>query len=143
MINTQQLQQYIDNTWDKEIIPSLMEYIKIPNKSPMFDAKWQEHGYMDQAMELIRRWCAEQAILGMQMDVVRLKNRTPVLFIEIPGQNDDTVLLYGHMDKQPEMTGWEEGLGPWTPVLRGDKLYGRGGADDVFRVRQPKWNFVG
>jgi acetylornithine deacetylase/succinyl-diaminopimelate desuccinylase-like protein len=30
------------------------------------------------------------------------------------------------------MTGWGEGLGPWTPVLRGDRLYGRGGADDGY-----------
>jgi acetylornithine deacetylase/succinyl-diaminopimelate desuccinylase-like protein len=49
-------------------------------------------------------------------------------------QAGDTVLLYGHLDKQPEMTGWREGLGPWTPVIEGDKLYGRGGADDGYAI---------
>ena len=44
------------------------------------------------------------------------------------------MLLYGHLDKQPEMTGWREGLGPWTPVLEGDRLYGRGGADDGYAI---------
>ena len=31
--------------------------------------------------------------------------------------SDDVVVLYGHLDKQPEMEGWRDGLGPWTPVL--------------------------
>jgi len=71
---------------------------------------------------------------------VRLGERTPLIFIDIPpageanGSATDTVMLYGHLDKQPEMTGWREGLGPWTPVLEGDKLYGRGGADDGYAL---------
>ena len=44
------------------------------------------------------------------------------------------MLLYGHLDKQPEMTGWREGFGPWTPVVREGRLYGRGGADDGYAV---------
>jgi acetylornithine deacetylase/succinyl-diaminopimelate desuccinylase-like protein len=83
-------------------------------------------------MDLIVDWCRSHALPGMQLEVVRLPGRTPLLFIEIPGTVDDTVVLYGHMDKQPEMTGWSEGLGPWEPVLRGDRLYGRGGADDGY-----------
>src|SRR5262249_60693733 len=75
-------------------------------------------------------WCRKRPIEGLQIEVVRLEGRTPVLLLEIPGSSDDTVLLYGHCDKQPEMTGWSEGLGPWTPARRGDRLYGRGGADD-------------
>lgn len=68
----------------------------------------------------------------MEMEIVRLPGRTPLIFMEIPGDSDDTVLLYGHLDKQPEMTGWADGLGPWIPVIKGDKLYGRGGADDGY-----------
>ena len=66
----------------------------------------------------------------------RLPGRTPLILIEVPGarRSDDTVLLYGHLDKQPEMTGWAEGKGPWIPVLEGDKLYGRGGADDGYAM---------
>jgi acetylornithine deacetylase/succinyl-diaminopimelate desuccinylase-like protein len=71
----------------------------------------------------------------MTIEVVRLAGRTPLLYIEIAGSNDDDcVLLYGHLDKQPEMTGWREGLGPWTPVREGERLYGRGGADDGYAV---------
>ena len=66
--------------------------------------------------------------------MVRLPGRTPVLLLDVPGDVDDTVLLYGHLDKQPEMRGWSEGLGPWTPVRRGDRLYGRGSADDGYAV---------
>jgi acetylornithine deacetylase/succinyl-diaminopimelate desuccinylase-like protein len=122
----------VARAFDESIVPTLVEYIKIPNKSPDFDPDWERHGHMQQAMELIAAWCDEHRLDGMQMEVVRLPGRTPLLFIEIPGRVDDTVLLYGHMDKQPEMTGWDEGLGPWRPVLRGDRLYGRGGADDGY-----------
>ena len=122
----------VDGVWQKSIVPTLVEYIKIPNKSPMFDKEWAEHGHMDKAAALIEGWCRERPIPGLKVEVVRLKGRTPVIFMEIPGQSDDTVLLYGHLDKQPEMTGWKDDLGPWKPVLKGERLYGRGGADDGY-----------
>ncbi len=126
------LSGFVGGIWDAQIVEQLVEYIRIPNKSPMFDADWAEHGYMDEAMALIEDWCRAQPIPGMSVEVVRLPGRTPLLFIEIPGQGEDTVLLYGHMDKQPEMSGWSAHLGPWKPVIEGDKLYGRGGADDGY-----------
>lgn len=125
-------QRFIDGKWDEEIVPELVEYIRIPAKSPMFDPDWAENGYIEQATQQIFEWCKRQDIAGMSCEIVRLEGRTPVIFMEIPGQGDDTVLLYGHLDKQPEMTGWEEGLGPWEPVIRDGKLYGRGGADDGY-----------
>lgn len=133
-MNTEQLRAFVSAKWDEEIVPHLVDYIRIPNKSPMFDADWAAHGYMDQAVELLAGWARQQPIAGMQVDVVRLEGRTPLIFIDIPGQNDDCVVLYGHLDKQPEMTGWAEDLGPWIPVIKGDKLYGRGGADDGYAI---------
>jgi acetylornithine deacetylase/succinyl-diaminopimelate desuccinylase-like protein len=124
--------QLVDETWDNSIIPSLIEYIKIPNRSPHFDPSWQSAGYMDRAVKLIEAWCHAQEIPGVTIEVVRLNGRTPLLFMEIAGTGDDTVLLYGHYDKQPEMAGWWDGYGPWTPVLQDDRLYGRGGADDGY-----------
>ncbi len=123
---------FVTRVWDETIVPTLVEYVKIPNKSPNFDAQWVEHGHMDRAVELIAGWCKARKIEGLKLEVVRLAGRTPLIFMEIPGSSDRTVLLYGHLDKQPEMTGWETGLGPWTPVLRGERLYGRGGADDGY-----------
>ncbi len=131
-MNANAATRFIDALWNDSIVPQLIEYIRIPNKSPHFDAQWREHGYMDAAVALIERWCREQPLRGLHVEVMRPEGRTPLLYLEIPGEGDDTVLLYGHLDKQPEMTGWEDGLGPWTPVLRGDKLYGRGGADDGY-----------
>lgn len=137
-MDTRQIEQFVSGKWDDEIVPQLVEYIRIPNKSPMFDADWVEHGYMDQAVELMERWARAQDIPGMQVEVVRLDGRTPLIFVEIPaangGSDEDCVLLYGHLDKQPEMTGWDDDLGPWTPVIKGDKLYGRGGADDGYAI---------
>jgi len=125
-------QKFVDEKWMDEIVPELVEYIKIPNKSPHFDPDWEKHGYMEDAVQQVYAWCAKQDIPGMQSEIVRLPGRTPLIFIEIPGDSDDTILLYGHLDKQPEMTGWADDLGPWQPVIKGDKLFGRGGADDGY-----------
>ncbi len=133
-MDSRQIADSVGTLWDEQIVPQLVEYIRIPNKSPMFDAQWAEHGYMDQAVKLMEDWARGQPIPGMAIEVVRLAGRTPLIFIEVPGQGDDCVLLYGHLDKQPEMTGWAEHLGPWKPVIEGDKLFGRGGADDGYAI---------
>lgn len=132
MFNPQGLYDFVCQQWDEEILPSLCDYIKIPNKSPHFDADWQTHGYMEKAVKHIATWCLAHAPAGMKLEIVRLEHRTPLIFIEVPGLIDETVLLYGHLDKQPEMTGWDEGLDPWEPVLKNGRLYGRGGADDGY-----------
>jgi acetylornithine deacetylase/succinyl-diaminopimelate desuccinylase-like protein len=116
------------------ILPRLSDYIRIPNKSPLFDAEWESHGHMMRAAELMASWCREQPVAGLQVEILHEAGRTPLLFCEIPGSGTDTVLLYGHMDKQPEFTGWSAGLSPWEPVMRDGKLYGRGGADDGYAV---------
>jgi len=129
-------QLFIDEIWTDSIVPELIEYIKIPNKSPHFDADWLEHGYMEDAVQQIFNWSRAQDVKGMMLEIVRLEGRTPLIFMEIPAQGearaDDTILMYGHLDKQPEMTGWADGLGPWIPVIKDEKLYGRGGADDGY-----------
>ena len=132
------IQRFVSAKWDDEIVPQLIEYIRIPNKSPMFDADWARHGHMDAAVRLMEAWAKAQPIPGMVLEVVQLDDRTPLIFIDIPATDsrteEDCVLLYGHLDKQPEMTGWDEGFGPWEPVLKGDKLFGRGGADDGYAI---------
>jgi acetylornithine deacetylase/succinyl-diaminopimelate desuccinylase-like protein len=130
------LQKFVDRCWDDEIVPTLVEYIKIPNKSPSFDPQWAEHGYMDDAVALFERWARAKiaSLPGASLEVVRLPGRTPLIYIEIPGEGTDRVLLYGHLDKQPEMVGWAEGYGPWIPRITDDKLYGRGGADDGYAM---------
>lgn len=137
-MDTAKVDRYVAEKWDDDIVPQLVEYIRIPNKSPMFDKDWVANGYMEQAVQLMERWAKAQSIPGMQVEVIRLEGRTPLIFIEIPASGPetgaDTVLLYGHLDKQPEMTGWDDDLGPWVPVIKGDKLYGRGGADDGYAI---------
>ncbi|MGA9422622.1 MAG: M20 family metallopeptidase [Rhodanobacteraceae bacterium] len=140
-MNVERTRNFISDLWDREVVAQLVEYIRIPNKSPMFDAKWVENGHMDRAVSLMEAWARAQPIDGMQLEVVRLPDRTPLIFIEVPAtpgsggaRADDCVLLYGHLDKQPEMTGWSAHLGPWKPVIEGDRLYGRGGADDGYAI---------
>jgi len=122
--------------WDQAIVPTLVEYIRVPAKSPHFDAEWRAHGHIDAAVGLAERWCRRYAVPGMKLEVLRLPGRTPLLLLEIPASRPDleTVVVYGHLDKQPEMTGWRAGMGPWTPVIEDGKLYGRGSADDGYAV---------
>ncbi|MRH02283.1 M20/M25/M40 family metallo-hydrolase [Xanthomonas sontii] len=137
-MDSAKIDRFLSEKWDDDIVPQLVDYIRIPNKSPMFDADWVAHGYMADAVALMERWARAQAIPGLQVEVVQLEGRTPLIYLEVPASSDatgeDTVLLYGHLDKQPEMTGWDADLGPWTPVLKGDRLYGRGGADDGYAL---------
>ena len=133
-MDNKQAADFVNNMWDDSIIPEIAEYIKVPNKSPHFDPDWEKHGYMETAVEMLEAWCKTQPIKDMTIEIVRLEGRTPLLFIDIPGQSDDVVLLYGHYDKQPEFSGWDEDLDPWTPVIKDGKLYGRGGADDGYAV---------
>ena len=129
--------KWVEEQFEASIVPTLVDYIKIPNKSPMFDPEWKKHGFMDKAVDLLAGWARDHLPTGATMEVVRLGERTPVIFMDIPatgGKAGDTVMLYGHLDKQPEMTGWRTGLGPWTPVRDGDKLFGRGGADDGYAI---------
>src|SRR5258708_26413439 len=136
MLDAKKLGNFVDQCWGDEIVPTLVEYIKIPNKSPSFDPDWAAHGFMDEAVALFEGWARAKlpSLLGASLEVVRLPERTPVIVIDVPGEGEDTVLLYGHLDKRREMVGWAEGYGPWIPRLEGDKLYGRGGADDGYAM---------
>ncbi|WP_395645878.1 M20/M25/M40 family metallo-hydrolase [Terricaulis sp.] len=133
-----QLRKFVDQIWDAEIVPTLVEYIKIPNKSPSFEPDWEKLGHMEKAVQLLKGWAEKKLpALNATLSVERLPGRTPLILIDVPGagaKKNDTVLLYGHLDKQPEMTGWVDGKGPWIPVIEGDKLYGRGGADDGYAM---------
>ena len=128
------LQKDIDDFWDAEIVPTLTEYIKIPNKSPAFDPDWQQNGHMEKVLNMAHQWIEKFRPANSTVHIEKGDNRTPLILIEIPGERDGNILMYGHLDKQPEMTGWREGLGPWTPVIEDEKLYGRGGADDGYAL---------
>jgi acetylornithine deacetylase/succinyl-diaminopimelate desuccinylase-like protein len=134
----QTLQRFTDRLWDEEIVHALTRYIAIPAKSPMFDAKWAEHGHVDQVVREAASWVESKRVHGLKLEVIRLEGRTPVIFFEVPATkagSTDTVLMYGHLDKQPEFNGWRTDLGPWTPKYTDDGLlYGRGGADDGYAV---------
>lgn len=124
----------VRTTWTSSIVPTLTEYIRVPALSPLFDPDWEKNGEIDRALRLLRAWCEQHAPNGAEFEEIRLPHRTPVLFAEIEGSAPGTVLIYGHLDKQPEMTGWTNGRGPWKPVLENGRLYGRGGADDGYAV---------
>lgn len=148
-INHAEAQTALDQLWAGDIVPALSRYIEIPAKSPAFDADWDSHGHIRNVVEQAADWVLSQKVQGLTLEVLHLRTpdgraRTPVLFFEIPAQSGNgagavpssgqTVLMYGHLDKQPEFAGWRSGLGPWTPRVIDGRLYGRGGADDGYAV---------
>ena len=133
-MDLERLRASVRKTWDESILERLVAYVRIPNKSPMFDPQWESHGHMEAAVQLMAEWCRAQPIPGMRVEIRRIPGKTPLLLVDIPGELPGCVLLYGHLDKQPEFTGWLPGLGPWEPVVREGKLYGRGAADDGYAV---------
>ena len=134
---TKQLGDFAAQAWDQRIVPELKRYIEVPAKSPMFDAQWQSHGYLDHVVRAAASWVESRKVRGLALEVVRLEGRTPVIVFEVPATkagSTGTVVMYGHLDKQPEFNGWRNDLGPWTPKLDDGLLYGRGGADDGYAV---------
>ena len=131
------LAAYANGRWDEAIVPALTDYIGVPAKSPMFDADWQAHGHIDRVVRDAAAWVEGRKVAGLKLEVIRIEGRTPVIFFEVPATKaacTDTVLMYGHLDKQPEFNGWRRDLGPWTPKYENGLLYGRGGADDGYAV---------
>src|SRR5882762_9780029 len=99
----------IGKTWENSIVDRLVAYVRIPNKSPDFDPQWERNGHMEAAVQLMAQWCRAQPLTGMRVEVRRLPGRTPLLLLDVPGELPGCVLLYGHLDKQPEFTGWLPG----------------------------------
>ena len=126
---------HVSRAWDDDIVRQLTDYIAIPAKSPSFDKDWAQHGHLETVLRNAAAWIEAQKVEGLQLEIVRLPGRTPVLFFEVAASGTSTaqtVLMYGHLDKQPEFNGWRNDLGPWTPKYEDGKLYGRGGADDGY-----------
>jgi acetylornithine deacetylase/succinyl-diaminopimelate desuccinylase-like protein len=131
------LGRFAAEAWDARIVPQLIDYIAVPAKSPMFDADWAQHGYVDRVVRHAAQWIEGRKLPGLKVEVVQLQGRTPVIFFELAATRSDstqTVVMYGHLDKQPEFNGWRSDLGPWTPKYENGLLYGRGGADDGYAV---------
>ena len=131
--------QYVDDRWDRDIVARLSDYIRIPAKSPAFDHAWASHGHLDRVAREALEWARAQPVRGLKAEIVSLEGRTPCVFFDAPPTRQDpggerTVMFYGHLDKQPEMSGWRTGLGPWQPVIQEGRLYGRGAADDGYAI---------
>jgi len=138
MADTQKTLDFVSKLWDDSVIPTLSEYVKVPNQSPLFDPNWKENKTTQKVVDILTNWVKSQNVSGLTLEVHQDGDRSPLIFMEIAAtipNNQKTVMLYGHFDKQPPMTDdWEKGLGPYTPIIRGDKLFGRGASDDGYAI---------
>ena len=137
-LNTTQALEHVSHAWDTDIVARLTDYVAIPAKSPMFDSAWDANGLLETVVRNTAQWIESQKVAGLSVEIIHLPGRTPVLFFEVASTRSaalattQTVLMYGHLDKQPEFSGWRKDLGPWTPKYEDGKLYGRGSADDGY-----------
>ena len=68
-MDASKLKSFVGTLWDDAVVPSLTEYIRIPNKSPTFDPHWERNGHMEAAINLMADWCRAQPIAGMRIEV--------------------------------------------------------------------------
>ncbi|MEU6645003.1 M20/M25/M40 family metallo-hydrolase [Saccharomonospora sp. NPDC046836] len=129
------VRETVHRLWSREALESLAEFVAIPALSPAFDSGWAATRHIHAAVEHVRSYLEARNIAGATAEVVELPGRTPVLLLDVPARaatNPETVVIYGHLDKQPAAGDWSPGLGPWTPVVKDERLYGRGAGDDGY-----------
>lgn len=131
-----QIYKQIDHLWNSSVEEALKQYIRLPALSPDFDSRWEENGVLYDSLVQAKAWAEKQGIAGLHCEIIRHEGFTPCLFVEIEAKSrkpfKGSVFLYGHLDKQPENHGWDADKGPWEPVVKNGRLYGRGSVDDGY-----------
>ena len=129
---------FVEEFWPARVLPALKDFVRVPNLSKFCDPAHLTNGHMQRAAKILLDWSLTAGVQGLTGGLVELPDKDPVLFFEIEATQIDpdvgTVLMYGHLDKQPPVDGWDEGLAPYDPVERDGYLYGRGGADDGYSL---------
>jgi acetylornithine deacetylase/succinyl-diaminopimelate desuccinylase-like protein len=122
--------------FERDALPTLMEFATIPSLSPEFDGEWARHGHLEAAAQLLASWASSRTLHDCDVTIHRLEGRTPTLVVTVGSTAGEggTVVLYGHLDKQPPLGDWSPGLDPYIPVRRGDRLYARGVSDDGYAI---------
>ena len=78
------LAAYAERSWDEQIVPAMTDYIAIPAKSPMFDADWHSHGYLERVVRDTATWIEDRKVPGLKLEVLRQEGRTPLIFFDVP-----------------------------------------------------------
>lgn len=134
-MNYEKTTNIIENYFEQEVLPGLCDFVRIDNLSPFFDKEWNTNGKLEKAATFLLDWVNKQGVIGLKGEIIKDSDKTPLIFIEIEARGSNkNYLLYGHFDKQPHFSGWAEGLGPTTPVIKDGFLYGRGAADDGYAI---------
>eukprot|EP01017_Pseudomicrothorax_dubius_P041196 TRINITY_DN6563_c0_g4_i1.p2 TRINITY_DN6563_c0_g4~~TRINITY_DN6563_c0_g4_i1.p2 ORF type:complete len:476 (+),score=99.84 TRINITY_DN6563_c0_g4_i1:43-1470(+) len=132
--NRDSLKRRVEELWDQSGLPGLKDFIRIPNLSRFFDSNWETNGLLTKAANQMVEWLKRQEIKGAKVEALIEPGKTPLVFAEIEGTAPGTILFYGHLDKQPHLLPWREGLSPTEPMIEDGKLYGRGACDDGYAL---------
>ena len=136
MVDIADLQSRVVKEIDEGVIPTLIEYIRVPSLSPMYDPNWESNGLMVQAQEIILSYVKSLGIRNFTHDLLKEDGKPWMFYGEVAPTSPElgTILIYGHMDKQPHFPDWIPGTNNTEPAIIDDKLYGRGGADDGYAL---------
>lgn len=125
--------QWISEQVDSNLTPTIADFIRIPNQSRAYDPAYATNGLQQKACNFCIDWAKKLDVAGLKLELIEEEGRTPVVLGIVDVPDKPTVLMYGHIDKQPPLTNdWAEGLHPYEPVIKDGKMYGRGGADDGY-----------
>ena len=135
-MDPQRTRAFVESSADSGSIPALTEFIKVPSTSPLFDPDWETNGLIRQAYTVLLNYVKTLNIAGFSVDVITNPHESDLIYIEVEATRAGlpTVLMYGHMDKQPAFTGWHDFCGATNPAIKDNRLYGRGGADDGYSI---------
>lgn len=136
MVDYESLKLKLESRIDSEVIPLLMDYIRVPSLSPLYDPDWESNGLMEQAQKLLLDYVHNIGIQGLKTQILKEPGKPWMFYGEVPGTDPSlgTILIYGHMDKQPHFPNWIAGTNNTEPAIIDGKLYGRGGADDGYAM---------
>ncbi|MBV8476741.1 MAG: peptidase M20, partial [Acidobacteria bacterium] len=81
-VDTPALRNFIERVWNESALPELVEYVRIPNKSPAFDREWRANGHMERAITLFATWAQRQELNRATIEIQRIEQRTPLLLID-------------------------------------------------------------
>lgn len=120
---TNEVLEYL-HTHREQHLQELMELVRIPSVS----SKSEHKGDMRKAAEWL---AANMRKIGLENVQIMETAGHPVVYADwMHAEGQPTALIYGHYDVQPAepLDQWE--TPPFEPVIKDNKLFGRGSTDD-------------
>lgn len=112
-----------------ESFPSYIEALKRLVRIPSISFDNFDQKFVLESAEAVKKMFEDAGLKNVQF-LLPPSGRPTVYAESLTGKDKPTVLLYAHHDVQPTMREALWNSAPFEPEIRGDRIYGRGTADD-------------